>query len=555
MVDQPPFSRLNLLQCDRVQLYNTIARLTLQFAVLGYTDLARRLVSKLNTYDYFHTHQVILLPLHLLWDMLGSWPDGEEERVRKELEDDRKRDAERSDKQDESERASKQTRAEPQNRPVTRSDVKAEVQRLADSYAKSWFRPGQMRSRLGTANISKDLKETAPEPSMETPAQAQRVITQILTAVDRMGPEGFKDAETGALAMDASSGLVNALNLRLRLTEQGKDVAGHKGLPSAEAILRRISKRLNANQQIEYLAQSQRAWRMLARGALADMLAIDKEKIEVFARELEDAIDERFGNGRLEITDATTHALLKTMELNSRTNPDADEGGPDGRLDADKTLFRNPATAQQIEETEERLGIKLPDDYNEFMLITNGFGAAFSGILFEPPLHPLSELRWLSDDEEYFTELPLDMPEDMFMALRPQNGELDQVNVGKAIEVGTEDIYNQWLIPPAKMNEVKVQVRMILDSANFDEKAKSSVRNMVQNFAGSEEKFWGLDWGFLTWASGGSASMVAYPSFKAYLRDVAESGVASNGDVLTERKFFGYSMLQEDSAVTSSEAA
>lgn len=69
------------------------ARLALQFAILGQTQLARRIVSKINDYDYFHGHHVALRPLHLLWDAQQIWPNGEEERVRDSVIEDRKRQA------------------------------------------------------------------------------------------------------------------------------------------------------------------------------------------------------------------------------------------------------------------------------------------------------------------------------------------------------------------------------------------------------------------------------------------------------------------------------
>ncbi|KAJ8115551.1 hypothetical protein OPT61_g2836 [Boeremia exigua] len=91
MSELPPFSRTRLLQCDRSRLFYMIAQLALQFLMLGNTGLAMRVVTKVNNYDYCHDQSVVVLPLHLIWDRLGSWPDGEEEGVRKGLEEERKR--------------------------------------------------------------------------------------------------------------------------------------------------------------------------------------------------------------------------------------------------------------------------------------------------------------------------------------------------------------------------------------------------------------------------------------------------------------------------------
>lgn len=531
----PPFSRLKILQCDNDQLYHLIGQATLQLAILGYKDVAMRLVSKMNEHDYFHGQHVVLRPLYLLWDLLGSWPDHEEERARNNIAENRKRRL-IIDEQGNSKRSGKQAKVQSQDENVTTADLQAEIESLEEGWMNSWYRPDRSQSRIGTGQTEEKDGKNA---SSQTTAQD---IHQILVAIDLMRPEQHRDAETGFLAMNVSSGLVRALDSRLRLEEQDNGGNDQEDLPSPDALLGMIAKRLNANQQVQYLTQSRHIWKFLLDGALVRALDIDLEQVDALAKKIEETIDERFRNGRLELSDSSIHEILKTIEDNCRTNPEADEVG--GRLDADKTLFRDPATSQQIAETEERLRIHLPDDYKEFMLITNGFGASFSGILFEPPLHPLSDLCWFDDDEDYFTDLGLDIPGDRIFAVQPHDADDEWVKVGKAIEVGTEDIDNQWLIPPSKMNEVKDRVRSILDNETCDEKVGTSVRHMVEGFAGSEDKFWNLDWGFVTWASGGSACMIAYPSFKAYLQEVARSGMKDDGDLLSQRKFIGYAMLK-----------
>jgi hypothetical protein len=333
--------------------------------------------------------------------------------------------------------------------------------------------------------------------------------------------------------------------------ESGHHAHGHG---TVDEILAMIAKNLNSNQQMETLAQSQRAWRILSRGALAEVLDIDAKKLDAYVKEAEQIIDERLANGRQEAPDSTVAELLQEIEHNSQTK----KGGT-SRLNSDsvRTLFRDPATVGQIEETEKRLGAQLPADYKDFLSITDGFGAAFSGILFEPPLSPVSNIRWLTDDEDYFTDLFLDIPGRMFRSIRPRNSkdEPDWTKVSKAVQVGSEDIFELWLIRPRVVEDVKTRVNLILNrnDNDYDDKAKTSLRHMVEDFAGSLEKFYALDWAFLTWASGGVASMQAYPSFQAYLTHVAKSGVKGDGDALSERKFIGYSMLRADAILKPGE--
>jgi hypothetical protein len=514
----------------------------MQFAVLGYSDVARRLVSKMNVYDYFHGQHVVLRPLYLLWDLLGSWPDLEEERARENIAKDRQRLAKRSNDVMSSERAGKQAKVETQDSPVTKGDVQAELENLAKSWAQSWYSPDRELPGVGWGNVQKKKEQSE---SNKLPSQA---IKEILTAIEEMHPEEHRNSQTGWLAMKASSGLVSALDLRTQLEESGHETEGKEDVPSIDELLGMIAKRLSANQQVQYLSQSPRIWRILSEGALVRVLGIDSEQVEAFAKAVEETVDERFRNGRMEYPELPVKDILKQMEQNTREDPEAYEDERGGNLGEGDTLFRDPATAQEIAETEKRLSITLPDDYKEFVLTTNGFGAAFGGILNEPPLHPLSDLRCFGDDEDYFTELCLDIPGAKIIPIVQAwraDGNPDWVKVGKAIEIGTEDIDNVWLISPPKMDEVRDRVRNVMDSDKYDERIKTSVRHMVESFAGSEERFWSLGWGCVTWASGGIACMTAHPSFKAYLQSVMHGGMKGNGSMLSEGKFFGYAMLKE----------
>jgi hypothetical protein len=542
MADLPPFSRKELLQCDSSQLYNMLSRLAMQFAVLGYSDVTLRLVSKMNRYDYFHGQHVVLRPLYLLWDTLGSWPDLEEERPRENIAKDRQRLAKRNDDEVGNERAGKQAKVETRDSPVTRGDVQAELEKLANGWAQSWYSPDRERTGVGWGNVQKKTEQSA---SNKSPAQA---IKEILVAIEEMHPKEHRNSQTGWLAMKASSGLVNALDLRLQLVESGHETEGKEDVPDVDELLGMIAKRLNANQQVQNLSQSPRIWKMLSGGALARVLGIESEKVDAFAKAVEETVDERFKNGRVDYPELPIKDILKQMEQNTREDPEAYEDERGGNLGKDDTLFRDAATAQDIAKTEKRLSITLPDDYKEFVLTTNGFGAAFGGIINEPPLHPLSELRCFGDDEDYFTELCLDIPGNKIISIVQAwdaDGNADWVKVGKAIEIGTEDIDNLWLLSPTKMDEVKDRVRDVLNSDKYDERIKTSVRHMMESFAGSEEKFWSLGWGCVTWASGGSACMTAHPTFKAYLQSVMHGGMKENKSLLSEGKFFGYAMLKE----------
>ncbi|MFP9113879.1 SMI1/KNR4 family protein [Flavobacterium sp. RHBU_3] len=60
-----------------------------------------------------------------------------------------------------------------------------------------------------------------------------------------------------------------------------------------------------------------------------------------------------------------------------------------------------PASDEQIKATEKRLGLKLPEDYINFVKITNGFSAPNQ---IEPSFIPVQEITFLKDSDPFLIE-------------------------------------------------------------------------------------------------------------------------------------------------------
>lgn len=212
------------------------------------------------------------------------------------------------------------------------------------------------------------------------------------------------------------------------------------------------------------------------------------------------------------------------------------------------TILHPPASECLIAETESRLGTTLPADYKEYLRITSGNDAAFSGIIREAPLFKCEDIRWIADDEEYFYELTLDIPHNSSQIARALTGDGGAwPNVGKGIIIGEEDIDSTFLIKPETVKEVKDKVRSILDARDVSEEIKHSLKNAVQDFAGSVEAFEEMDWCVVTWASGGAAQMDGHSSFTAYLRHVGEHSTVVEKDCwnLGYNEFVGYMFVDK----------
>lgn len=547
MSSEPFFSRLKILKLDNSPLLFKTSHLILSFALLGYVDVAARLTQKLNAYDKLHGQDYRLRPLWFLWDLLGDWPEGEEERVKDAVRERRRKSREGGGGEDEP--AAKQKKVEKseeeQDAEVTAEDIKAEIDEWSGQYARSWFYPVRYNVRSWEWRGEEGYPHQAQAHTIPDAVKREE-IEKILKSIDEIQPQEFKDAMTGAMAMDVSSGLVSALDLALSLNSEPRKAAERETTPEVDEVVSRIAKRMSANQQIEYLTQSRRAWRFFRSGALCKALNLDTSKLDDFAAQIESALTERFENGKLALDDLPIQRILEILDENAHKNPEAQDeltGGPP----TEKTLFRDPASTEAIEEAEKKLGVELPADYKEFLRLSNGFGAPFGGIHFEPALYPVADIRKITDEEDYFTDLTLELLRDVDLGMAIK--EYD-VTVGKAIEIGTEDIMNTWLIPPPQVAAYKAYIRRLLDGdiAGVGPEFQDKVRKAIQSFVGDgdEQAFWELEWGCLTWQSGGAVIMYGFAGFKAYLRTLAEDGATWDEDVLGREGWWGYGFVKGD---------
>jgi hypothetical protein len=188
--------------------------------VLGYLDDARELITLLNNYIFHHQSTIVLQPLWLAWAEVDSWPEKEKRRVDEGIEE------------------------------------------MGKMYYEGLV-------NYGFNAVGKDC-------SIQDDAAG---VAELLARADQVD-EMFADATSGYAAMIRSAALSAALELRLKLAEEGEEEKdGHGDLPSVESVLSQIAKRLHSNAEIGNLAQMARAWKILKNGALARMLGVRDAKI------------------------------------------------------------------------------------------------------------------------------------------------------------------------------------------------------------------------------------------------------------------------------------
>jgi hypothetical protein len=136
--DTPLFNRDDVLRCSNETLHNSIVTFAVQFAILGDSKIASNLISKLIKHNWHHAYSNRVRPLHLLWDLLSQWPEGELTRVHEEIQDERQRRAEQKVIGLEGEETGKKVKLEVDKSPITDEDVKKYVKKMYSSYATCW---------------------------------------------------------------------------------------------------------------------------------------------------------------------------------------------------------------------------------------------------------------------------------------------------------------------------------------------------------------------------------------------------------------------------------
>ncbi|CAI9627646.1 unnamed protein product [Alternaria burnsii] len=549
-----PSFRAHLSQCDNHKLFHYTGYIIPELALLGYTDVAGRLISKLNNYDLYHDSYPYRSQgsLWFLWDLRAKedgvpWPDGEEEKVRQAVRNRRaKQRAVSQTTQRNKTAAKKRSNQEPNQEPI---DVAIQVQPPQEDPKASLHAVGAKEESKDAVMPSDDEAVSLDDIQRELELQAnksdgQSSPTQMLINARDI----VHNLETAGRTTHVSSvicDLLEALDMVLAAEEQhGKHEEGRGldmlGAPTSNELLQWLAHSLGERHSDNWaIAGSRQAWRLYKRGALRQALSIDEAALTAFAHDFEIALIERLTNGR---TKPSTHLsmpeLLKAAEDVTRAIRTDAEVSQNSVRARSTSLFDSPATEEQIAQAEARLGIRLPSDYKTFLQISNGtVGHLWGHPLgdFQPPLHKVDKLRWLDPaEEDYFTGLALDIPArwaNWPFAPRPTaNGYGDYPEhfvIGRALELGFEDIDNVWLIPPSTVTPIKDAVKKLLEDEDLGELDKNSVRNAVRDFAGSEDEWEQMEWACVTWASGGTAAMFFYPGFKAWLERVVEHGSAT----------------------------
>jgi hypothetical protein len=216
-------------------------------------------------------------------------------------------------------------------------------------------------------------------------------------------------------------------------------LAARNGLEEAKKYLVGWGKgylHYSSNYLLSYLMRERSTAQILLSGVLAPVFGLNRSECENDFNAYAKALAKRIESGQslsyenLSWTSLLTEISTKALELG--------ELDFDSELQKTKWLGSSPATKPIIQSVEKRLGAKLPQEYIEFLLASNGF-SAFTGT--GPTILPAEQVGWLRDIEPELVNMWAD-------AMKAVNDDMADRFSNSLLIGGLKEEQQLLLIPP-----------------------------------------------------------------------------------------------------------
>ncbi|KAJ4322069.1 hypothetical protein N0V84_005007 [Fusarium piperis] len=350
------------------------------------------------------------------------------------------------------------------------------------------------------------------------------------------------DASSGGAAIERSNALASALAMAIRLASQHtSSVEEIEADPKVQKALEYIAVRMHANQAINSLIQHRKNWCLLSTGALARKIPVDMTKVKAFGQEVIATFTERLKNGRH--THPREKKPIKELldELDRNTKANGTSHYAEIEEEVPESLFiLPPATDDQISALERRLDIVLPDDYKQFLKISNGFGGSWNGYYLEPPIHGVDDVEWA---DIYCDTLPLELHETPTgnLDLELPDGR-EWPTYGRPLELGSYDVLQSLFIPPHVTRTAIEAYKECLESLKTPDAVKQHTLKHIASKYGSWEAFEKLDW--VAMEEHHSESL-ACGTFMQFLQERVRKSEMSHREGERDRRSFAYSFMAD----------
>ena len=299
----------------------------------------------------------------------------------------------------------------------------------------------------------------------------------------------FGDGRRSRAAVDA---LCTALKLA---SKQSDDMQTIKSEQKVQEALQIIAKNLHRRWMLSLLAGRHELCKVLSTGELARQVPIDRSKLEATTKQVIETFYERLNHGRKkdEIESKPLKEVLLELERHTKTN--AVDDWEEMREPVPETLFvLPPATDEQILSLEKKLDIALPDDYKEFLKISNGFGRTWNGYHLDNALHGVDEIRWADE----YLEVPFVEFHDSISGVLElkitERSRPEWPSSGPTLEIGSWDVLWTLMIPPKGTKVILDAYQEAFDNPKIPEDAKKQVLKSIEGRHGGLEEMKKLEW-------------------------------------------------------------
>ncbi|RBR03852.1 uncharacterized protein FIESC28_11673 [Fusarium coffeatum] len=342
------------------------------------------------------------------------------------------------------------------------------------------------RSEKTSTKTTSEHSSTDENTSEETNDE-QLFQEKIRQARDDSVP--FGDGKRSAAAVDA---LCTALKLALK---QSDDMQTIKDELKVQEALEIIGKNLHKSRMLSLLADRRELCELLSIGELARKVPIDKSKLEATTKKIIETFYERLNHGRQkhEIEYKPLKEVLLELERHTKTN--AVDHWEEMEEPVPETLFvLPPATDEQILSLEKKLDVTLPDDYKEFLKISNGFGQTWNGYHLDNALYGVDEIDWADEDLEVpFVEFH-DSISGVTELRITETSRPEWPSSGPTLEIGSYDVLSTLMIPPKGTKVILDAYQEALDDPKIPDDPKKQVLKSIEGRHGSLEEMMKLEW-------------------------------------------------------------
>ncbi|KAF1998386.1 hypothetical protein P154DRAFT_250780 [Amniculicola lignicola CBS 123094] len=284
----------------------------------------------------------------------------------------------------------------------------------------------------------------------------------------------------------------------------------------------------NFHSSWDQLPKSRKVWKLLSEKNLSKLIGIDENKMDNFRKEVMETFRERLEKGARRIfKDLPMKDLVQLCNDNTIKNAIWEDMGVDGD-DPPTTILRKGATPEQIEALEKKIENTLPDEFKEFLSITNGMESVWNGVFGEPKILGTEEIHIFdaTEQQEQWIDSAVKIP---FVTTMSVKVEWPPMNRVVQINEGDEESKFLWLIEPEYGNEIGVRFFKAFGQLPPDE--REQIQKLLGYFHAGKDANTKLGWQVGVWAPS-TLDLITHHSWREYLELLA--GDTANQDVYDE---------------------